>query len=457
MHETEKTFTAACCESEPYNPKTSFAKGRKGKRFSMLDARNPIPSEISDSEDLQKLFGETGLVPYAGSDNATGESLLTWYELLAKLSHTHNACLRKKATYAFGGKAFFSRILNSDWDLGEEVQPIAPALQRQLFDRTRERLTFEGGVVSFHTNAAISYQKNGNCFVEVTVQNGENGFSAAHLKLHRTEHCHYVSTKINDPKLVCVSKRLNKAYIKKHGRYIPIFPVVNQIEGGYTTMFHLKNGDNDWYGRPETQDSDLYKYFEVAQALTLVKEQAGAFLGRLIIEVEDDDPKFGDLTDGDDPVSFADKFEENYTAKSEQPQAVMITNRPYGSRPMFVFQVAPNTNEAWYTGMGRNAAEFIRKSHKCTLRFMGEDAASGFSQDIVIADYIINMEPVINELRKVVGGFVNQIWTAVWVNFFGQPDMNEYSISFASPIDGAINEYKNRQNATGINSANIAP
>ena len=108
---------------------------------------------------------------------------------------------------------------------------------------------------------------------------------------------------------------------------------------------------------------------------------------------------------------------------------------------MFVFQVAPNTNEKWYKETGAMSESYILGAHGATLRFMGKDAANGFSTDAFVSDYVMNMEPVINDLRTTVMVFSNSILSVAW-EALGMQQMNDISLSFQTPIQSAIDEYK---------------
>ncbi len=212
-------------------------------------------------------------------------------------------------------------------------------------------------------------------------------------------------------------------------------------------MFHLKNGDNSWYGRPESAGADLYKYREVQDAMYLVKQAGANFTGQLIIEVEDDDPEYAAAIEDESAkhvgfAGFADRFEQNYTQKADDPQSVLVTARPYGSKPMFVFQVSPNTNQDWYKVTGEIAEQKITRAHGCTPRFMGFEVANGFSQDVFVSDYVMNMEPVINSLRDEITGISNDALSVAWLELLNKPEMNEISISFMPPIQMAIEQYK---------------
>jgi hypothetical protein len=248
--------------------------------------------------------------------------------------------------------------------------------------------------------------------------------------------------------MAAVSAMWSEEFLRKNPPLIvPLYPNFSEKDGVLYSLFHLKNGDYKWYGRPDSQGADIYKFREVQDALFQARESANGFTGKLIIEMEDDQqaPVLDEQGAADDNFnSFAERIIENFTNRGDDPMSVFLTTRPYGSKPMFVYQVKPNTSESWFKEMGQIAKAHIIAAHGLTLRFMGEDVSNGFSADAYIADYVMNVEPVISDLRKNVLGFTNKIINAVW-QLIGRQDLTQYALTFASPIESQVELYKNTQ------------
>lgn len=453
MSDTTQAIDLGCCsETEPTNPKKEmFRRRKKPAGLQLYQVSNPIPDEVRDTDEITTLFKKWNFVPYAGTTKHSGQSLLIWYLMLAQLSSTHNACISKKLKYAVGGKGTFIRSTDPEWDTGEEVQQLSTSEKTQYRDKINEFIEFEGGIGKFSRRAGWSYETTGNTWVEMTYSE-TIGIGRVHLKVHRVTHCLYVNTPPGEMRVVAISPIWEEQYLNKHEpRYVPLYPMFVEKDGLKHTMFHLKNGDNTWYGRPESQGSDLYKYREVQDAIYQIKQAGANFTGQLIIEVEDDDPDVNAAIEDEKAEksgfdSFADRFEQNYTQKADNPQSVLVTARPYGSRPMFVFQVAPNTNENWYKVTGDISEQKIMQSHGCTPRFMGKEVAGGFSQDVFVSDYVMNMEPIINELRNELTRFINSQVTVAWLELLNQPDLNQVSITFMPPIQKDVEDFRNKVN-----------
>lgn len=465
MSTTTDTDLDCCGSNEPTNPKKDvFARRRRPAGLQLYQVKNPIPDEVCDPDDIQFFFKKWNFVPYAGTTTHSGQMLLTWYLMLAQLSPTHNACISKKVKYAVGGKATPVRSEDPEWDIGEQSTPISTPDKVRYRDTVNEFIDFDGGITKFHHRMGWSYEATGNAWVEM-VYAQTMGVGRVKLKFHRVTHCLYVNTKPGEVRLVAISPKWQDAYLNKYPpRYVPAYPnFVTDEDGNLRTMFHLKNGDNSWYGRPESAGADLYKYREVQDAMYLIKQAGANFTGQLIIEVEDDDPEYAAAIEDEKAQSvgfsgFADRFEHNYTQKSDDPQSVLVTARPYGSRPMFVFQVSPNTNQEWYKVTGDISEAKIMQAHGCTPRFMGKEVAGGFSQDVFVSDYVINMEPVINSLRGELTRFTNDQLSVAWLELLNRADMDAFSVSFMPPIQSEIDQYKNNiQNPAQQNQPQVQP
>jgi hypothetical protein len=82
---------------------------------------DPIADEVKDGYELQRVFDRWRLVPYATFSRSTGQRLVDFYLMLAKLSPTHAACIEKSVTYAFGSKAQVVLIDDDDFATSQEV------------------------------------------------------------------------------------------------------------------------------------------------------------------------------------------------------------------------------------------------------------------------------------------------------------------------------------------------
>ena len=438
-----------CCEDTPtqgYNPK--MGRRRRSGHLTFFDnVVNPIPSEVADADELKKFFKEFQFVPYAGATQDSGHTLLLWYIGLAKLSATAGAAIRKLNAYAFGSKAMFVRSEDPEYSLGVEAAALSQSEAAAYLEALKTYIAFDSPVGDFHRHIGWSYKPTGNAWVEMSVA-VYNGQPRVNLKYHKPMRVLYKNTEAGEMRAVGISPVWKADYLRKNPpRYVPIYPnYVQDSDGVLRTMFHLKHGENDWYGRPDTEFVDMDKANEVQNSLYLVSQTANKFTPRLIIEVEDsEDPVIDEQQAQKEGYgSFYEKLEANMAAKSGDPQDVFFSSRPFGSRPMFVFQIQPNTNQDWYKVMGEVKAGNILRAFGLTPRFMGFDVAGGLSgADAFLTDYLTNNEPTINEFRGIITGFTNRILSAAW-QAISMPELAQTSITFASPIQKTVEEFKTR-------------
>ena len=426
------------------NPKEFMRGQARYRKMALIESvSNPIPDEISDGEELSRLFDRWNLVPYAGADRGTGHSTLSWFLMLAKLSPTHGAAVDKLAKYAFGSRAKFVWAEHPEYDIGEEREPMTQEQKFAYEAALLKHVVFDGGVRNFHYRLAHGLKTTGNAWVEMSVATVD-GITVCHLRSLRQTDVIYVRTKPNEARVVALSPVWTDAYLRKHPPVlIPLYPNYTEIGGVRKTVFHLKSGDNNWYGRPDSHSAVMYMFREVQDAIYLTRHAANNFTGQIIIEIEDDGQSAG-IDDasavGAGFNSFAERLMYNFSNQSESPLSVLVASRPFGAKPMFVFQVKPNTSESWYKVTGEMAKGYILSAHGLTLRFMGEDVSNGFSKEAFIADYIMNVEPVIMALRRSVLNFTNSILSAVWREV-GLEEMDFYSLDFTSPIQSQVYMY----------------
>lgn len=454
MGQTSGEIDLNCCGDTPAtNPKKDVFNRREHQTgLPIYTTKNPIEAEVEDADDLKKFFQTWNFVPYAGTTKHSGQTLQALYLLLYKLSDTHNASIKKKLIYAVGGKGAFVRSEDPEWEIGEESKPLTKAEKVAFRDAINQYVTFENGIGEFCRRLGTTYETTGDGWMEVCFTE-TLGVPHVVFKTHRVTHVLYVNTKPGEARMVGISPVWTDRYLQDHEpRYVPMYPnFVKDKDGVYRTMFHLKYGDNTWYGRPPSEGSDLYKYREVQDALYLIKQAAGNFTGQLIIEVEDDDPDFAPAVENDKSDAagydgFTDRFEKNFTNRAEKPQSVLVVSRPYGSKPMFAFQVKPNTNENWYKETGHIAENKIIRSHGCTPRFMGFEVSNSLgSGETFVSDYVMNMEPVINQMRDTITKFVNKALSVAWNELLKMPEMNDISITFMPPIQSQLDNYKTSQ------------
>jgi len=442
-----------CCDEtdiSTIHPLTGV--GRYVQSVLLPHLSDPIPKEIEDSEEIRKFFETYKFVPYAGTTQASGHGLLKFYMKLYNLSTTHGSVIEKLIKYCFSGAAIFERAKDSEYDTRDEILPLTPDEAKGYYQALKSMVTFDRGILEFHQESLRSLKQIGDTWVELSIAETE-GITKTFLRLHRPEKVLYWNTAPGEARAVAISPLWTPEYIKLHPpRTVPEYPIFSEKNGVKRTMFHLKNGSNSWYGKPDSQMADLYKYREAQDALYIIKEAANGFSGKTLLEVEgvsEDDERQAKQMGF--VGGFAERVKAQYSMQG-QADALMVMSRPAGSAPVFVKQFLPNTNQDWYKVTGDINAEKILIAHNATKRFMSFEQANGLSTNPFFDDYITNMAPVIGELRETVTNFTNKILNIIW-DITGNEEMKNYSINFRSPIDKALELYTNSLGNVTNNSA----
>lgn len=454
-----------CCDDTQIlngNPKAGSGRSKRHGKFSLISSLpNPIPDEVSDADEIKKFFEKWNFVPYATSSIGTGHSLLFWYQLLAKMSPTHAACMTKKCTYAFGSAPSTIRAKNPEFDTGAEL--VAPPLSEKIAygDALTQFVTWNYPVRQFHRLAGMYSQTDGNVWIELSVST-VLGQTRAHLRLHKTAHVLYLNTAPGEPRQCAVSPIWSNTYLDKHPpRVVPMHPnFTKDKDGTLRSMFHLTDGDNGWYGRPNSGASDLEKYSEVQAAFYRIRNAAGEFTGRLILEMEEENPTqfVRDQNAAAKSAGYSDvvdRFHQEYTERGDDPRQVLVMTRSFGAKPMFAFSVPANNSQGYFKGIGELDENKILISHQCTRRFMSFEVATGFASDAYLEDYVINMEPVIEDFRETILIFTNRILSVVW-NMVGRPELDQQSLWFEAPIRSYVDQYKDKTSQP-VAPLNVAP
>ena len=272
----------------------------------------------------------------------------------------------------------------------------------------------------------------------------------------KNEHCLYVATDMGQQRWIAISPIWREDYLLKYpAQYVPLYPAWVRDGVVERTIIHVKNGDNMWYGRPSTIGALMDKYYEFQASDYKSKQTANAFIGQVFIEVEDTDPQYdmgeeSAMQDGYE--SLSDQFANNHTNRAEQPQTVVLSTRPYGSSPAFVFQFTPNTNEGWYKKTQEIAESNIIKAHGISKRIMGMDVSAGMNTNAYFEEFEILSATVFQDIQETISEPINNIILAEAALHFGQQDMLEYSLQFNSPFAEMLKERE--ENAANSNIDN---
>ena len=431
-----------CCDEKhpmDYRP-------RRVAAFSLFNTADPIPQQLEDTRELKLLFERWNFVPFATTNKGTGHRLLYLYNLLYDRSPTHRGCIEKISTYAFGTSATTMRAADPEFDTGEETTPPSTQERKVYKEEGLSIVKVDRPIKEFHRQLCKDKQSVGNMWVQVNLSE-VNGEFSAYFKIHKQVNVLYLTEDVTVARVAAISSNFDDAYLDKYPpEYVPLFPEFREENGVKKTMFHYKEGDFVWYGRPNS-GAALENMFEEQQMTSYrVKAAANEFSGKIIIETEDPDGYNTDpKTAADERSAFVREFEENYTNRAKNPQGVVLASRPFNTKPMFVHDIPANTNHEYFRGISELDEKEILKAHQVTRKFMSLETASRYTSQVgFVEDFVLNMEPIIYDHRHTVLNFVNTALSWVW-QITGREYLNEQSLWFGSPIDVSIEQYKKGQ------------
>jgi hypothetical protein len=209
--------------------------------------------------------------------------------------------------------------------------------------------------------------------------------------------------------MVAISPIWTEDYLRKNPpTIIPTFPnYEKKKDGTLRTIIHIKNGNGVWYGRPDWAGSWLYVFREYQDATYLVKQAANNFTGQHFIEIEEDDVESDDLLSGEDAqksgyADVMDRIEDNFTAKGEDPQTIMMTLRPYGAKQAFVYSFPSNTKENFYKITDEIARRKILENNQWSERLLGNAVGNGFSTDVFVSELKTKDVGLLQDYRQIV-------------------------------------------------------
>nr|HPR90906.1 hypothetical protein [Synergistaceae bacterium] len=326
----------------PVNPKVGKRAVKSGA-FSFPDFVNPLPQEVTDTEDIQKLHARYNLVPYSGTTTESGDSLRDFFSSMAYLSPTHGSCIQSKKRYSLGKIEVVNRQ-DDDFELGQDRE-VGNDLARLFVDFLKS-IDFGQKLRALACEFHEDFEETGDQWLEI-IESRSLGEVKYACRRHAPSNVNYIASKKGEQRYAAISPAWTFDYLERYPpAVVPLFPAFMDMEDGTSrTIIHHKNGKNDWYGRPPAFSSWEYMYREFQDASYLVKVTHSNFTGQLILEVEDDNPE---LTEEEARKqgyrSEADRMQKNFSNEADDPQTILYMVRPSGSRPAFVKQIEPNTS-----------------------------------------------------------------------------------------------------------------
>lgn len=415
--------------------------------------KSPVPATVKDADEYERFFKtyKDVFIPYSGTEKYSSHSLLGLLLSLKELSVTTSGVLLAKRRFALSGKIRMVKDPDETFDLGE-IEPASDREKQQFYDFSRSVFWRGADMQPISPRVFGQYISDdldtvGNAYIEATFTETA-GQRAVYFDLHRPTDCLYLVTSPGENRLIAISPIWTEEYLqRKPPRILPVYPAMGEENGVRKTLIPVKEGNYTWYGRPLALSAMNYAYFEYQNSDYLNKAAYSQFSGQVMIEVEDAEPAINDMDlDAADAgfADFADKAEQRLTNKADDLQTMLVTSRPYGTSPAFVFQFEPNTNENWYNITNQEAERQILKAHGFPQRLVGLEANSGLSSNVFL-DVVRTFSPTLfRELQQRVETPVNKCYRLA-AEFLGDNVAQGISIRFTSPYQSMLDEQREQQ------------
>lgn len=363
-------------------------------RFQSFDLQDPFPTLISDSKEVSDFLSKHKIIPFAGKSNGSGDALRNLLRMLSRLSPTHASCMKGKIDMAMTGDITLWRkgIFAKATQLSEqEVAQYADAFSG---------ITFSGSdYTKFLKVIAKAYEVYGNCFVEVYTFVIANQltynlriipFEYSYIKYDETtgESYHYYTRNITS--------------IGSEAEVTPLFPNFKEHNLGHKSILHIKSGTG-FYGEPASLDSVLNQYSEFQSVTYRNKQAANGFTGQVILEYEGDNPETNKLSikdgSGDEGSNKMDVLVDAFSNKG-QAKTLLLTERPFGAKPMEVHTINANTDGKYFTDIADLDRRQIVVSHRWSERLLGISVSAGMNNNVYAQDWLDKYETVAADLAE---------------------------------------------------------
>jgi len=415
---------------------------------------NPIADQITDGEEIKKLFKHYPYIPYSGSSFQSRDELLNLLNLLTASSPTLGACIGNIKNYVFAGPIKIGRFNGDDYEALEDE-----TLSKRYFEFINKidinsdavKNPIKGFLKSIYDN----HKKTGNQFLAIYLSE-TGGTKDARIIRNEPQYCRYLATSVDEPKQVAVSLKWDYTYVKQNPpETIPIYPYYTEVDGVKKTMVHVKNGNYPWYGRPDWMPSWLAAFSEYQNKIYVIKESRNDFRPRTIIEFEDgeDENFFNDATDDKSANeagydSAVQRWQANTTMSEGDPQMSIVTNRPAGARRFHAHEFKSNTSHEFYTAINNENERDIIRANNWSKKLMDGDTAGSLAGGSGFMDDVASKElSVLPDLRFDCLCGLNTAYSVI-AEFLGETEFIDLGLTIESKFK-TINDELDNSNRSG--------
>lgn len=425
-----------------FNPKLHRKNAQPKKMsFDFASVVSPINAEIKDPKEILDTFKRWPLVPYAGNARYSTQGLLFFVNSARFISPTLGATHESIRSYVFEQKLRVTNKQDPDFNLEQEAQEITPERKMEFLRYLREKLVLaeDTSYTQMGENWYDSLKDNGNYFIEL-VHSETAGVKTTTVHYHPTANCCYWATLPTQPSCIAISPSWDINYLDKNPpKLLPLYPNYKK-EGTkevYRTIIHVKNGNFKYYGRPDWIAAWQSVYREYQDDDYMVKMASNQFTGQVFIELEDDDIENDEAFSDDEAVDagfdgVVDRIEQNFTAKGDDPQTILVTSRPFGAKNAFIYQFKPVTDSKFLNSNATRARQRIIENTQWSERLLGNAVSEGFQSDAFESELKAKDRSVLKRYR----GKIDYGWNVIikeMLIFNDNKEFEDLSLSITAP------------------------
>jgi hypothetical protein len=352
---------------------------------------DPLSDYLSDSTALALAFKKKKLVPYSrGASGASSDSTLDFFTGLKHSSETLGACRNAIKFWSTTSNFNIGRKRIFGVDLPEEDdEPEVSKEEALKFIDIVNTLLVDFNPIEIKEQAFGTLFDDGNCFVKIHVSKVLDEVKARITPLP-TRTIKLIET--TEGKKAAYHENFTASVINKESYEIfDIYPkfTVSQNQT-VTTILHIKMDYSYlWYSRPYWSSGFRKAFLEYLFTDNLTKDAETAFIGKHILEYEEDDSENDDEEEDARELgydNFADRLEQNFTVRGSSPSSLIATRRPRGSQPMSHIELKPNTAEQFYKVIGDLNRRAILEACSWSERLLGQSKSEGFNEEALIQE-----------------------------------------------------------------------
>lgn len=372
------------------HPFNKSGDGQQSAPLRLFSPQNPIPGIIRDPIEQLKFYENHKIMPYALDGSTPCNGLRRLLIDMPELSSTHGSCIQSQSRFCFSQKPEMMKIIDFDMDFYETDE--ASEIEKREFSAFKSKLN--NGQLDLRDQAKHlfkDYKSDGNAWLKCTVAT-IGGKASAYMEYINTSECVRKTVGKYEIPVAMISPLWDDAYLRKHpAEEVPLYPNFVREGAVSKTMIQIRCGSGLWYGRPDSIQALTAMLQEYYNATYLMKLGKNNWAAQFFLEFEDYDAE----QDGNPNTNLAedqnengffedlqDKFRKNFTNNSPDPDSFILSTRPKGADPAFIYKFDPNTNEKLYTVIKNMAENDIIKAHGWLSILLGESFAKGLSTNL---------------------------------------------------------------------------